>query len=182
MGSILRCPHPATEGVARHVCIIATKDKTMGSVSTQIDLVYIVLIALLRFSMNLIHQMHAGQGPMCGVIVVDAGRSRSTNLGREAYIHDHCLGYRHDHSLFYQLRNSNLFTHRMLFSREKSLVKWPPSLSFIILFSDLLFQKPKNTLLHFFIFVCVFTRSIYPISYNFIYLFIEEGLTTPLTH
>ena len=60
---------------------------------------------------------------MCGVIVVDAGRSRSTNLGRDAYIHDHCLGYRHDYSLFYQLPNSNLFTHRMLFSREKPLVK-----------------------------------------------------------
>jgi hypothetical protein len=28
---------------------------------------------------------------MCGVIVVDAGRSHSTNLGRDAYIMDHCL-------------------------------------------------------------------------------------------
>ena len=27
---------------------------------------------------------------MSGVIVVDAGRSRSTCLGRDAYIHDHC--------------------------------------------------------------------------------------------
>ena len=26
---------------------------------------------------------------MCGVIVVDAGRSRSTCCGRDAYIHDH---------------------------------------------------------------------------------------------
>ena len=26
---------------------------------------------------------------MCGVIVVDAGRSRSTCHGRDAYIHDH---------------------------------------------------------------------------------------------
>ena len=32
---------------------------------------------------------------MCGVIVVDAGRSRSTNLGRDAYMHNLCLGYRH---------------------------------------------------------------------------------------
>ena len=60
---------------------------------------------------------------MCGVIVVDAGRSRSTNLGRDAYIHDHCLEYRHNYALFYQLPNSNLFTHRMLSSREKPLVK-----------------------------------------------------------
>ena len=56
-------------------------------------------------------------------MVVDAGRSRSTCLGRDAYIHDHCLGYRHNYLLFYQLPNSNLFTHRMLFSREKSLAK-----------------------------------------------------------
>ena len=60
---------------------------------------------------------------MCGVIVVDAGRSLPTNLGRDAYIHDHCLGYHHDYLLFYQLPNSNLSTHRMLFSREKPLVK-----------------------------------------------------------
>ena len=60
---------------------------------------------------------------MCGVIVVDAGRSPSTCLERDAYIHDHCLRYRHDYSLFYQLPNNNLFIHRMLFSREKPLVK-----------------------------------------------------------
>ena len=28
---------------------------------------------------------------MCGVIVVDAASFRSTNIGRDAYIHDHCL-------------------------------------------------------------------------------------------
>ena len=44
-------------------------------------------------------------------------------LGRDAYIHDHCLGYRHDYSLFYQLPNGNLFNNHMLFSREKPLVK-----------------------------------------------------------
>ena len=75
---------------------------------------------------------------MSGVIVVDAGRSRSTNLVRDAYIHDHCLGYHHNYLLFYQLPNSNLFTHRMLFSREKPLVKtMAPGLSFVILFSYL---------------------------------------------
>ena len=36
---------------------------------------------------------------MCGVIVVDAGRSRSTWYGRDAYIHDHCLRYRHNFAL-----------------------------------------------------------------------------------
>ena len=49
---------------------------------------------------------------MCGVIVVDVGRSRSTCRERDAYIHDHCLGYCHDYAFFYQLPNSNLFTHR----------------------------------------------------------------------
>ena len=53
---------------------------------------------------------------MCGVIVVDAESFQSTNLGRDAYIHDHCLGYRHNYWLFCQLPNSNLFTHGMLFS------------------------------------------------------------------
>ena len=60
---------------------------------------------------------------MCGVIVVDAGRSQSTCHGRDVYIHDRCLRYRHNYALFYQLLNSNLFTHRMLSSREKPLVK-----------------------------------------------------------
>ena len=58
---------------------------------------------------------------MGGVIVVDAGRSWSTCLIRDAYIHDHCLEYRHNYALFYQLPNSNLFTHRMLFVRERRL-------------------------------------------------------------
>ena len=64
---------------------------------------------------------------MCGVIVVDAGRSRSTNFGRDAYIHDHGLGYRHNYFLFYQLPNSNLFTHRLLsFSREATSETYGP--------------------------------------------------------
>ena len=45
----------------------------------------IVLIALLRFSMNLYTRYMLDSG-MCGVIVVDADRSRSANLGRDAYI------------------------------------------------------------------------------------------------
>ena len=60
---------------------------------------------------------------MCGVIVVDAESFRSTCHGRDAYIHDHCHRYRHYFALFYQLLNSNLFTHGMLFSLEKPLVK-----------------------------------------------------------
>ena len=60
---------------------------------------------------------------MCGVIVLDAESFRSTCHGRDAYIHDHCHRYLRNFALFYQLLNSNLFTHRMLSSREKPLVK-----------------------------------------------------------
>src|SRR3990170_8119738 len=136
---------------------------------------------------------------MCGVIVVDAGRSQSTNLGRDTYIHDHCLGYCHNYLLFYQLPNSNLFTHHMLFSRKKPLVKStaPGSILYHIcfeiyfyslLFSDLLFQKPKNTLLHFLLLILfhVLSRSIYPIytifipsTSQFLAPLPVEGLTTP---
>ena len=49
---------------------------------------------------------------MCELIVVDAGRSQCTYLGSDAYIHDHCLEYRHNYSMFYQLLDSNSFTHR----------------------------------------------------------------------
>jgi hypothetical protein len=113
---------------------------------------------------------------MCGVLVVDAESFRSTNFGRDAYIHDHCLGYCHDYSLFYQLPNSNMFTHRMLFSREKPLVKTtaPGLFSYRI--------KSKIPCCNFYLFIlfCVLVRSIYQNVYNLIYLNTEEGLTTPL--
>ena len=90
--------------------------------------------------------MHDRYRSMCEVIVVGAGRSRSTCLRCDAYIHDHCFEYRHDYSPFYQLPNSNLFTHRMLFSREKPLVKtMAPGSAFIIYL-----KNPKNTLLPFY--------------------------------
>ena len=50
---------------------------------------------------------------MCGVIVVDAGRSRSTCLGRDA-IYMIMPTYSHNYLLFYQLLDSNLFTHRRI--------------------------------------------------------------------
>jgi hypothetical protein len=68
---------------------------------------------------------------MCGVIIVDAGRSRSTCHGHDAYIYDHCLRYRHNFALFYQLLNSNLFTHRMLsFKGEASSETYGPRVYF----------------------------------------------------
>ena len=115
---------------------------------------------------------------MCGVIVVDAGMSQSTNLGRDAYIHDHCLGYHHDYLLFYQFPNSNLFAHRMIFSREKPLVKstGPRSLLYHICLRDLFLfafifrsinTKTQKYLAAIFIYLFIFSRiparSIYPI-------------------
>ena len=94
---------------------------------------------------------------MCGVIVVDVARSRSTILGRDDYIHDHCLGYRHNYLLFYQLPNSNLFTHRMLFSREKPLVKSTArgSIFYRIVFKSII-PKPQKYLAALFIYLFYF--------------------------
>ena len=81
---------------------------------------------------------------MCGVIVVDAGRSRSTCHERDAYIHDHCLRYRHDYLLFYQLLNSSLFTHRMLsFKREASSENYGPGVYLLSYYFQV--YKIKNT-------------------------------------
>ena len=99
---------------------------------------------------------------MCGVTVVDAGRSQFTCLGHDAYINDQCLGFRHDYSLFYQLPNSNLLTHNMLFSREKPLVKTmaPGSYFYHIL-------KSKNNLLQFYLLYFI-------LCFLFIYLSLRD--------
>ena len=59
---------------------------------------------------------------------------RSTCLGRDAYMYDHCLRYRHDFARLYQLLDSNLFTHRDFFYFERSLLwtLWPRGLLHII--------------------------------------------------
>ena len=68
---------------------------------------------------------------MCRVIVVDAESFRSTCHVCDAYIHDHCLRYRHNYALFYQLLNSNLFTHRMFsFKGEASSETYGPRVYF----------------------------------------------------
>ena len=116
----------------------------------------------------------------------------TTCHGRDAYIHDHCLGYRHDYLLFYQFPNSNLFTHCMLFSREKPLVKSmaPGSIFYHIasrsIFIRICFQiyyskNPKIPCCTFslLIFFHVLFRPIYPISYKLIYLFYRGGIDNP---
>ena len=96
---------------------------------------------------------------------------------------------------FYQLPNSNSFTHRLLFfSREatsktyglrvSSLIYLPLRSIFLwFLFSDLLNKKFKNTLLHFILFG---VRSINLLQLSCVRLPIfgtvtRKGLTTPFT-
>ena len=64
---------------------------------------------------------------MGGVIVVDAGRSRSTCLGRDAYIHDHCLEYRHNYVFSINCAIViHLLTVCFLFEREASSENYGP--------------------------------------------------------
>ena len=132
MGSILRYSIPVTEGDMTHICIIAIKDKKMGV------LPYFLYLSLYNMSfclrcypvlVNLIHQMHAGQRSMCEVIVVDAGRSRSTNLERDAYMHEHCLAI--VIIICFSINCSTIiFLPTVCFlSREKPLVKTMASMS-----------------------------------------------------
>ena len=84
------------------------------------------------------HRLVKDEVAMCGVIVVDAESFRSTCHGRDAYIHDHCLRYRHNYALFYQMLDSNLFTHRMFsFKREAASETYAPGFIFHDIFSDL---------------------------------------------
>ena len=73
-------------------CIVANKDKKMGFISYWLSLsLYIMSSCLKRYSVLYeLNTLDAGRSrSMCGVIVVDAGRSRSTFCGCDAYIHDH---------------------------------------------------------------------------------------------
>ena len=78
---------------------------------------------------------------------------RSTWHRRDAYMHNHCLGYRHNFALFYQLPDSNLFTTILIaFKREASSETYGPGVYFpsylflIYYFAIFYFQiyKPKN--------------------------------------
>ena len=73
-------------------CIVAIEDKKMGFISYCLSLsLYIMSSFLMRYSVLYeLNTLDAGRSrSMWGVIVVDAGRSRSTCCGRDAYIHDH---------------------------------------------------------------------------------------------
>ena len=73
-------------------CIVAIEDEKMGFISYCMSLsLYIMSSFLMRYSV--LHELNTLDARrsqwMCGVIVVHAGRSQSTCLGRDAYIHDH---------------------------------------------------------------------------------------------
>ena len=120
---------------------------------------------------------------MSGVIVVDAGRSRSTCLVRDAYIHDHCLRYHHNYSLFYQLLNSNLFTHHTLsFKREASSENYGPRVYLLSYYFQI--YKIRNTKipccnLFTFILFCPFTYLLYLSLSDLILASNHEGIGNP---
>ena len=95
---------------------------------------------------------------------------------------------------FYQLPNSNLFTHRLLFFlREATSETYaPPSLFFnifafviyfyLLLFLDLLIQKYKYTLPHFILFEIYLSNLpyFYPVYLQISGAVTRKGLKTPL--
>ena len=92
MGSISRCPHPVTVGVARHVFVLLPLRIKIWSFTIligSIPLHHVILLKALLCSYELNTLDASRSRSMCGVIVVDAGRSRCTCHGRDAYIHDH---------------------------------------------------------------------------------------------
>ena len=129
----------------------------MGFISYCLSLsLYIMSSYLMRYYvlMNLILQMHAGQRSMCGVIVVDAESFRSTC--RDVMpIFMIMPRYSHNYALFYQLLDSNLFTHRNNYAilREATSETYGPRVYFpsymfpiYFIFQSLLFNLyHKNT-------------------------------------
>ena len=122
---------------------------------------------------------------MCGVMVVDAGRSRSTCHGRDAYIHDHCLGYHHNFALFYQFFNSNLFTHRMRsFKREASSENYGPGVYFYHIISRSIkpeTQKIPCCNLFTFTLFCTFTYLLYLSLLDLTLASDSEGIDNPFS-
>jgi hypothetical protein len=96
---------------------------------------------------------------MGGVIVVDAGRSRSTHLGRDSYIHDHCR-----ESVITMRFSINCPTVICLptvwyaFEKEASSENYGPRVYFKHI------KNPENTLLHFIFFYFVLQFILLPIQ------------------
>ena len=117
---------------------------------------------------------------MCGVIVVDAESFRSTCHGRDAYIHDHCLRYRRNYALFYQLLNSNLFTHCMFsFKREASSETYGPRVYFPTYIFRSVNQKIPCCNLFIFTLVCSFIYLLYLSLLDLTLVRDREGIDNP---
>ena len=88
---------------------------------------------------------------------------RSTCFGRDAYRYNHCHRRRHDSARFYQLLDSNLFTHRLLaFMREATSEHYGPRV-----YSHPSFTPP--------LLLCFVTLLLSVLTWRTIY----KGLTTP---
>ena len=124
--------------------------------------------------------MHAGLRSMCGVMVVDAGRSRSTWDVMPIYMI--MPRYSHNYLLFYQLLDSNLFTHHNTYAilREATsetyvhrvyLPSYKSPIYFIL--QSLIFNLyHKNTK------IFILSYYLYQISLSEVTV---KGLTTPLS-
>ena len=105
-------------------------------------------------------------------------------------------GYRHDYLNFYQLPNSNLFTHRLLFfSREATSETYDPRVSFsyiclydfVFIFRSIKLKIQKYLAVFYsYLFYLAFDLSIYYNLFTSVCLSwgtaIRKGLTTPFTH
>mgnify|MGYP005831696919 CR=1 FL=1 len=122
---------------------------------------------------------------MCGVIVIDAESFQSTCHGRDDYIHDHYLGYRHNFALFYQLLNSNLFTHRMRsFKREASSENYGPRVYFYHIIFRSINSKRQKYLAAIYLPLLYFALSLIFYTYLYHISFLQvtvKGLTTPFS-
>ena len=97
-------------------------------------------------------------------------------------LHNHCLGYRHNFARFYQLLDSNLFTHCMFsFKREASSETYGPRVYFPSYIFRSINQKPKNTSLSFiyFYFVLCFSNLLYLSLSDLIFASDREGIDNP---
>ena len=121
----LAVPSPSDRRGWGTYCIVSTKDKTMGFI--HIDWVYFVYImssCLKHYSVC--HELNTIDA--CWIAVdwwSNSSRCKQelVYLSRMWCLYMWSLPWiRHNYALFYQLPNSNLFTHRMLSSREKPLV------------------------------------------------------------
>ena len=121
---------------------------------------------------------------MCGVIVVDAVRSRSTWHGRDAYIHDHCLRYGHNFALSINC-SAVICSPTILFAfmREASSETYGPWVYFpsykfrIYYFAIFYFPiyKPKTQKYFYLLFSFIYLYQISPLQVT------VKGLTTPLS-